>query len=136
MDPVTSIVTAIIAGVAAGGTKAAEEAIKDGYQGLKNLIRAKLGGDSGVAKAIGGLEEDPKSAGYQTVLKEQVEREQLGSDADIRAAAEALLARIKQQPGGEQHVQQIANGIGIAQAAGGGTASVQGVTVNQPPKQA
>jgi hypothetical protein len=42
----------------------------------------------------------------------------------LLAASNALLQIIRSLPHGEQHIQQIAHGIGIAQASGGSTATV------------
>jgi hypothetical protein len=132
MDPATVITTAIIAGIAAGGTKAAQQAISDAYQGLKSLIRSKFGNESRVARAVDDVEAEPDSKAYQAVLQEQVEKARLMDDAEIRTFAEALLEKIRQAPAGQQRIDMVAKGIGIAQAASGGTATVSGVHVNQP----
>ena len=66
---------------------------------------------------------------YETRKEAQQQAAQAEQDPDIVKAAQELLDQLKAQPGGEQHVQQIASGNYIAQASHGGTASVN---VNQP----
>jgi len=129
MDPITmALVAAITAGAAAGATKVGEQAIVDAYNSLKGLLVRKFGVESKVVKAVDNLEEEPDSAGQKAVVGEQVKKAQADQDAELQAAAEALLAKLKAQPGGEQHIQ---NAIGnyIAQADRGGTATVK---INQP----
>lgn len=129
MDPITmALVAAITAGAAAGVTKVGEQAIVDAYNSLKGLLVRKFGAESKVVKAVDNLEEEPDSAGQKAVVGEQVKKAQADQDAELQAAAEALLAKLKAQPGGEQHIQ---NAIGnyIAQADRGGKATVK---INQP----
>ena len=125
MDPVTTaIIAAVAAGAAAGAGQVAEQAIVDGYNRLKAAIRQNFGADSEVAQAVEKVEAKPESAGRRETLKEEVAAAQADQDAELRQAAEALLEQLKAQPGGAQHVQQIASGSYIAQASHGGMASV------------
>lgn len=125
MDPVTTaIVTAITAGVATGSTDAAKKAVVDSYEGLKALIKRKFGGNSEVVDAINKLETKPDSAGRREVLAEEIREIKAAEAPDLMAAAMSLLELIKAMPNGEQHIQQVAKGTGIAQASSGGTASV------------
>ena len=75
------------------------------------------------------MEARPESAGRRETLKEEVAAAQADQEPELRQAAAALLEQLKAQPGGAQHVQQIASGNYIAQASHGGTASVN---VGQP----
>lgn len=130
MDPISlAIITAIAAGVTAASGKVAEQAVVDAYNGLKSLIKRKFGDNSEVTKAVEGVEARPESDARKAALKEEVELAKASDDAEIVKAAQELLEKIKQQPGGAQQVQQIASGNYIAQASHGGQASVK---VNRP----
>jgi hypothetical protein len=125
MDPITlAIVTALSAGAMSGATDVAKKAIGDSYEGLKALIKKKFGRDSDVSEAIEKLQAKPESAGHQAVLSEELVNANAASDPEVLNAAQSLLALIKALPQGEQRIQQIAHGIGIAQASGSGTATV------------
>ena len=51
MEPITvAIVAAVVAGAAAGAGKVAEKVIVDAYDGLKSLIKRKLGADNKVSR--------------------------------------------------------------------------------------
>jgi hypothetical protein len=128
MDPITLALSAALAAGAAGALKGTadvgERAIVDGYEGLKGLLRRKLGAGGDVVEAVEALEKKPDSEGRKATLQEEIEASKALDDAEILEAAKALLARIEAQPGGSQTVQQIAHGTGIARASHGGTASV------------
>jgi len=131
MDPVTTaIIAAIAAGIGTGVPKVLDKIISDSYDGLKNLLKRKFGDGHGVVKAVGELEQRPDSEARKAVLKEEVEQSKVAEDPDILKAAKALLEKLNAAPGGSQFVQT-ATGTGIAQAAGGSTASVN---INQPDK--
>lgn len=130
MDPITlAIVTAISVGVVAGSEKVAEKVVVDAYEGLKNIIQRKFGGDSEIIKTIEGLEARPNSEARRITLKEEIELTKSNDDPEIAAKAQELLEKIKQQPNGIQQVQQVATGNFIAQASHGGYATVN---VNKP----
>jgi len=124
MDPITTaIVAALTAGAAAGGTETVKKAIADGYESLKSLIKRKFSkGD--VGEALDKLHANPQSRGRQGVLAEEMAKTTAIKDPELLAAAEALLNMVRKLPQGEQHIQQIAHGAGIAQASGGSTATV------------
>jgi hypothetical protein len=124
MDPITTaIVAALAAGAASGATEIGKQALVDAYGALKAALKKKFGPDSDLADAMHKLEQKPDSAGRKALLQEEVAASQADQDADLLAAAQALLEQIKTRPGGEQHIQQ-ATGSYIAQADRGGTATV------------
>jgi Het-E N-terminal domain len=125
MDPITTaIVAAITAGAATGATDVAKKTIVDGYEALKALVKKKFGGNSEVADAIEKLQTKPDSAGRRETLAEEVKASKAAEEPDLLAAARLLLESIKGMPNGEQHIQQVAQGTGIAQASGGSSATV------------
>jgi hypothetical protein len=145
MDPVTLIVTAIVAGVAAAAKPTAEQAVKDGYAGLKALIQRKFAGHGEVKDALEQAEKKPASAGRQEVLKEELAEAGAGEHDDLVQAAEALLALLQPQ-GADQSQTATATG-GSAAATGRGAAAVGdgniqitgdvegGVNVGLPPRE-
>jgi hypothetical protein len=124
MEPVTTIVlSALVAGAAAGVGEVGKKLVVDGYEALKAALRAKFGADSDLADAVAGLEKHPESDGRKQILDEEIVAAKAGEDPELVALAQALLDRIESQPGGAQHIQ---NAVGnyIAQADRGGTANV------------
>jgi hypothetical protein len=125
MDPVTlAIVAAVSAGATSGATDVAKKAIGDSYEGLKALIKRKFGHHPDVSEAIEKVQAKPDSAGHRAVLSEELANANATSDQEVLRTAQSLLALVKALPHGEQRLQQIASGIGIAQASGGSAASV------------
>jgi len=125
MDPITAaIVAGIAAGAASGTTEAAKQAIVDGYNGLKGLIKRKFGDDNELVEAVDKLEKKPDSEPRKGMVQEAVADAKADQDEEILAAAQALLERVKAQPGGEKHVQQVIGSSYVAQASHGGTATV------------
>ena len=118
MDPITlAIVSAVAAGVTAGATDVGKNLLVDAYTALKDALKAKLGMDSKVAKAVEELEEEPESDAQKAVLKERVAKAQIADDTQLVALANTLLAAAKAQPGGAELVQQIITGDNNIQAS-------------------
>ena len=145
MDPLTLIVTAIVAGVAAAAKPTAEQAVKDAYAGLKALIQRKFGSQGDVAPALDQVEHKPESAGRQEMLKEELDEAGAGQDADVVEAAKKLLALL--QPQGADQSQVATATDGSAAATGRGAAAVGdgniqitgdvegGVSLGLPPRE-
>lgn len=128
MDPITTaLVVALATGVAGGAGQVGKEIIVDAYAALKDALKDKCGVDSKVMQALDALEEEPDFEPNQTALAGRMEQAEVTTDSTLLNLAETLLSNIKEQPGGETHIQ---NAVGNynAQADRGGTASV---TVNQ-----
>lgn len=129
MDPITiALVAALTAGATSGLTEVAKTMITDAYQGLKNMIKKKIGDKSAIITSIEVLEAKPQSVGRQQTLNEEIVDAHLTQDQDILQAAQNLLNLIKTEPGGERHVQQVTgNYNAVVQGIGNAT-----VNVNQP----
>jgi hypothetical protein len=129
MDPITTaIVAALTAGVVSGSTQVGQKVISDAYEALKALIKKKYGEKSEVVKAVENLEARPDSTGRKATLQEEVGAAKVDQDTEVIKASQALLERLKDYPGGENHIQT-AIGSYIAQAD---RASSANVSVNQP----
>jgi hypothetical protein len=113
MDPVSMIVMAVVAGIAAGAKDSATDAVKDAYAGLKSLIRRRFG-DNAVAEAALQHVEDQPGADH-TALTQQLTAVGAGDDTELVKAAQALLRQL--DPGGTQagkYNVQVSGGKGVA----------------------
>ncbi len=90
MDPISIIVTALVAGAATALKPMTEQAIKDAYAGIKGLIQRKYG-----RVDVGMLETDPTSKARQAVVKEDLEKTVAGQDEELLREAKALLDAIQ-----------------------------------------
>jgi hypothetical protein len=122
MEPITLIVTALVAGIAAAAKPVAEEAVKDAYHGLKALIVRKFGDKGDVVLAVDQVEKKPDSSGRQETLAEELAGAGVGQDAEVLQAAQKLLALL--QPQTVDSSQTATADGGSAAATGGGPASV------------
>jgi len=107
MDPIT---LAIVAAVTAGVTKVGEQVIVDAYAALKAVLKRKFGDQSEVAKAVEGVEAHPESLGSKGTLQDQVAAVKADQDPEVLQAAEALVAKLKELPGGQSIVNQTVTG--------------------------
>ena len=91
MDPVTLIVTALVAGAAAGAKDTATAAIKDAYAAFKSLIKKRFTGNAAGELALEKHEKSPEA--WTPALKEEIASAKLDEDGEVLAAAQALLDR-------------------------------------------
>jgi hypothetical protein len=102
VDPVTLIVAALAAGAAAGLKPVAAEAVRDAYRGIKRLITDHYPG-----VAIEELEKLPASDAKKESLTVDLERAGASRDSELLAAAEALIAAVK------EHDAEAAAAVGV-----------------------
>ncbi len=102
MDPITQ---AIVAGIAGVG----KDAIKDSYNALKGALKKKFSETSDLAEAVDKLEKNPDSEGRKATLQEEIEAVNAHEDGELIQLAQALLGKIKEQPGGQQIINQTQN---------------------------
>ena len=100
------IYSAIIAALG----KLGEDAIKDGYEALKALVKRKFGQNKDLNEAIQKIEDKPDSSGRREMLKEEIAASKVDQDEEIVKAATALLEKLKALPGGQQIIQQTVTG--------------------------
>jgi hypothetical protein len=94
MDPVTLILAALAAGAASGAGDTAAQAVKDGYAGLKALLKRKFAGNAKAEETLAEHEADPDT--YEKPLAKQLKETRADQDAEILAAAEQLVAAAQQ----------------------------------------
>jgi hypothetical protein len=106
VDPITLIVTALVAGASAAAQETAGTAVKDAYAGLKALIRRRFGRED--APEL----DDPAAA--EAPLTEKLRAAGAERDEELVRAAQALLAQVDPENAraGRYNVQ-ISGGKGI-----------------------
>ena len=110
MEPViTTIAAAVALGAAAGLKDTASKAVVDAYAGLKKLIQDRYKKNEDVTDAVDYLVKKPEAEGRQQELAKALQNTGAESDQELVQAAEAVLAAVKEQPGGEDAVRQIVN---------------------------
>lgn len=88
MDPFTIIVTALVAGAAAGGQDAASAMVRDAYA----TLRRRISGDGTDEVATAALESNESSpGGDRAAIEAAVRRAQVSDDSEIEAMARRLL---------------------------------------------
>jgi len=89
VDPVTLIVTALVAGAAAGLKDTATSAVKDAYNGLKGLLGRKLAGHPAGEVVLAQHEGDPDV--WDKPLVQALTAVGAGDDPAVVTAAQALM---------------------------------------------
>jgi hypothetical protein len=89
MDPITLIVTALAAGAALGVKNTASAAIKDSYTGLKALVHRRLAARPDAELVLARHQQAPET--WRAPLMEELNQAGAGHDANLVAAAEALM---------------------------------------------
>ncbi|MGD0373677.1 MAG: hypothetical protein ABSB01_03695 [Streptosporangiaceae bacterium] len=128
MDPVTLILTALVAGAGLGLKNTASSAITDAYNGLKGLVRRKLAGREGGELVLARHEQDPQV--WDKPLAQELTTVGAGDDPDLVSAAQALMQLVdaagsaagKYQVSASDHSAAAGRDMNI-NASGGGTAA-------------
>jgi hypothetical protein len=89
MDPLSLLISALVAGATSAAKDTAGAVIKDAYSGLKGLIVRKFGA---AKPSLDGLEQKPSSEVKQASAKEDLAGAE--TDAEVMAQAKALLAAV------------------------------------------
>ncbi|MEU1523982.1 hypothetical protein ABZ413_17455 [Nocardia rhamnosiphila] len=91
MDPFTIIVTALVAGAAAGGQDAASAAVRDAYMAL----RRRISGDGVEGELTEALEANESSpGGDRAALEAAVRRNGVDTDSQAQLLAQRLLQAV------------------------------------------
>ena len=89
MEPISLILTALVAGAVAAAKDTAEKGVKDAYEGLRALIKGKFADNNGAKVVLDEHEKDPET--YEMPLKKKLTEAAIDQDAEILRAAEAVL---------------------------------------------
>ena len=92
MDPISLIIAAFAAGAISGVGDVASQAVKDAYQGLKGLIRARFAGNQKAEAALDQAERQPESGSPQ--LAGHLRAVGADGDAQLIKAAQGVFARV------------------------------------------
>ncbi|BAY95744.1 MULTISPECIES: hypothetical protein [unclassified Tolypothrix] len=104
MEPISMIIAALGAGAIAAAKDTAGTAVKDAYLGLKTLIKKKFEGDVLGQAMVDAKPEEIKQA--EGLLKDKITKSGADQDQEIINLAQDLLEKIKEQPGGQQIINQ------------------------------
>ena len=91
MDPINTLLAAIVAGSVVASKDVATQAVKDGYAALKALLVRKFGETSDVADALQKVENKPDSEARQALLKEELDSAGASQDLELVQRAQAFL---------------------------------------------
>lgn len=129
MDAVGLMVNALSAGVGAGVRDTASAAVKDAYGALRDMARRKLAGSKAGQLALDEHESDPVT--WEVPLRKQLTAAGAASDADLVAAATALM-ELLDAPGvrAGKYVVDIRGSQGVQIGDGG----IQVNTFGAPPR--
>ncbi|NCQ93443.1 MAG: hypothetical protein GPI94_22925, partial [Microcystis aeruginosa LG13-03] len=81
MEPISLIVTALVAGAVAAAKDTAEKGVKDTYQGLKTLIKRKFANDALAQAMVEAKPEDIKKD--EGLLKDKIVEAGVDKDNEI-----------------------------------------------------
>jgi hypothetical protein len=93
MDPVTLIVSALVAGAASAAQDTASNVVKDAYSSLKTLLQTRFQGKPSAETALAEAETDPDT--WEKPLAKAVAEH--GSDQEVLALAQQLLQLLQSQ---------------------------------------
>ncbi|BAY87948.1 hypothetical protein NIES267_74720 (plasmid) [Calothrix parasitica NIES-267] len=113
MDPIT---TAIVAAVVSEVSKAV---ISNSYEVLKAALKKKCGSESDLVSAVNQLEKKPDSDARKAMLQEEVEAAKVNDDPEILQLAQDLLDKLKDEPGGQQIINQTQTNTASGNNVGG-----------------
>ena len=112
MEPVTLIVSALVAGATAALKEAASQAAKDAYAGLKALIKKRFAGKPEAEMALAQHEKKPEV--WEAPLRDALAETGVDKDEAIVRAAERLLKLVQpQQVGTGKYNVQIGEAEGV-----------------------
>jgi len=92
MEPISIIVTALALGAAAGLKPLAEQAVKDAYDGLKELVKRKY---PSAAPTVDYLASRPDRQSVRQDLQEDLAKTAAAQDAELLTQAQALLQAVE-----------------------------------------
>jgi hypothetical protein len=129
MEPLSIILTALVAGATVVGKGVAGEAVKDAYTQLKGMLLHKFGSKGDIGSAIAQVEDKPESDGRKVVLEEELETAKATQDDEIVQSAEAMLDLLKEHGLLGPSYQAMLEGNGTIAQGGSVAAGKGGVAI-------
>lgn len=132
MDPITIIVAALAAGAVEAARSTVEQAVKDAYTALKELVSRKLGSKPNADSARAAMslaQSKPGDPARQAVLKDELQAAGIDADTDILKLARALSEALERAGTGISHHATVSGGGAIAQGPGATAVGAGGVFV-------
>ena len=96
MEPLTSLLAALVAGASTALQTTVADVVKDAYGKLKSMLAAR---HSGVDLAA--VERDPGADNARRTLEEQLRQSNAASDSELIAAAKTLLEHLERHDPGQ-----------------------------------
>jgi hypothetical protein len=128
MDPISLILTALVAGLAQGAGQTAAAAVRDAYTGLRHTLARRLSGRPAAQDALEQYVADPEA--WRGNL--EVHLKQAGADRDQAVLDAAIAVMRMADPGGARAGKYTVNLAG-AQGVQVGDFSRQSNVFNAPP---
>ena len=98
------ILAELIAGATAAAKDTAGAAVQDAYNGLKALLKKKFEKDALAQAMVDAKREEIKQA--EVLLKNKIVEAGVDKDNEITELAQDLLDKLKEQPGGQDIINQ------------------------------
>jgi predicted Abi (CAAX) family protease len=95
MEPISLILTALLAGATAAAKDTATQAVKDAYAGLKALIQKKFSGKPAAEAALDAYAQKPEV--WQAPVKDALQEAAADQDTQIVKLAQELMAHLDPQ---------------------------------------
>ena len=92
MDPISLIISALVAGTTAAFKDTTGQAVKDAYSGLKTLLKRKFAGKPAAEVALDQHEEKPEV--WKEPLRQALTETGAGQDEEVIKAAQGLLEQV------------------------------------------
>lgn len=99
MDPITTVIVAALSNLS-------KNVINDSYNTLKNALKKKFGEKSDLVDAVDKLEKKPDSEARKATVQEEIDIAKVNNDPDIMKLVQDLQDKIKEQPGGQEIINQ------------------------------
>ncbi len=97
MEPVTLIVTALVAGLAAGVGEVAKAGVKDAYDLFMSRFRGKVAGHEDAQTALANVEKKPDSEARQAFLQEELATIGAAQDTELLKLAQDVLRKLDEK---------------------------------------
>lgn len=97
MEPTTLIVTAVVAGLAAGAGDVAKAGIKDVYDLFMTKLKNKVTEHEDAQTALANVAKKPDSEARQAVLKEELSAINAGQDEELLNSAQEVMKKLDEK---------------------------------------